>query len=138
MPAYTWTIVNYGCFTFVDMAIFALIPLVYSTPIEYGGLGMDPFKIGVILGSFGMINGLLCAVTLGPLMRRWGPTTVYKRSILGLFISFSAFPIQNALARRAGCLDIYVAAVVLLQFAAQFTLSPCYGASDHWFKLISR
>lgn len=127
VPAFTWKLVNFGCFAFVDMAVFALIPLVYSTPIEYGGLGMDPFTIGLIMGSFAMANGILSALCLGSLLRRWDPKVIFQHGILSLFVSFAAFPIQDAFARRAGRADSVVMTLVLLQFVAQTSLPPCYG-----------
>ncbi|KAJ2926063.1 hypothetical protein H1R20_g11032, partial [Candolleomyces eurysporus] len=38
VPSFVITLVNFGLFAFVDMSMSALIPLVYSTPVEYGGL----------------------------------------------------------------------------------------------------
>ncbi|KAF6759870.1 major facilitator superfamily domain-containing protein [Ephemerocybe angulata] len=125
---YVITILNYGFFSFIDMSVTALIPLVYSTPLEYGGLGMDPFKIGTIMATYGVLNGTMSVLFLGPLVRRYGPTKVYQYGIFAIFVSLSAFPIENILARRAGGIDAWVALVIVIQFAAQTVLSPCYAS----------
>ncbi|KAF6761689.1 major facilitator superfamily domain-containing protein [Ephemerocybe angulata] len=115
-PDYITTVLNYGLFNFFEMAISALIPLAYSTPIGYGGLGMDPFRIGVLMGTFGMVNGLLSAFATGPAIRRFGPTKVFQNAILLLFVS-------------AGGIDARVSCVILTQFIIQtIAVSPCYAS----------
>ena len=53
------TLANIGTLTFSDMACQVLIPLVYSTSVELGGLGMVPYEIGVLLGMRGIINAVI-------------------------------------------------------------------------------
>ena len=44
---------NYASLCFLDMGYSALLPLFYSTSIPLGGLGLDPYNIGITLGTFG-------------------------------------------------------------------------------------
>ncbi|KAF5333678.1 hypothetical protein D9611_002661 [Ephemerocybe angulata] len=127
---YVVTISNYGFFSFIDMSVTVLIPLVYSTPLEYGGLGMNPFKISTIMATYGVFSGLMSVFFLGPMVRRYGPTKVYQYVIFAIFISLSAFPIENILARRGGGIDAWVALVIVIQFAAQTLLPPCYASME--------
>ncbi|KAJ2926059.1 hypothetical protein H1R20_g11037, partial [Candolleomyces eurysporus] len=128
IPSFGITLANFGLLAFSEMAMSALIPLVYSTPVEYGGLGMDPLKIGTIMGSFGILNGLVSGLFLGSLIRRYGALNIYRTGIFSLFIVVGCFPAGNALARRAGGIDPFVILVVVIQFLALATISPCYGA----------
>ncbi|RXW25532.1 hypothetical protein EST38_g337 [Candolleomyces aberdarensis] len=127
-PSFGVTLANFGLLAFSEMAMSALIPLVYSTPVEYGGLGMDPLKIGTIMGSFGILNGVVSGLFLGSLIRRYGALNIYRTGIFSLFVVVGCFPAGNALARRAGGIDAFVILVVVIQFLALATISPCYGA----------
>ncbi|KAF6748560.1 major facilitator superfamily domain-containing protein [Ephemerocybe angulata] len=127
VPDYIATVLNYGFFSFLDLSASALIPLVYSTPIEYGGLGMDPFTIGVIMGTYGISKGVLLALFLGKTVRRYGPTKLIQTSIFAQFVSMSAFPVANLLARRAGGADARVACAIFLQYLTRTMVTPCYS-----------
>lgn len=50
-PSVTIAVANYGVIALLDIAFCALLPLFYSTPVDAGGLGMQPAKIGTILGG---------------------------------------------------------------------------------------
>jgi hypothetical protein len=127
VPSFVITIVNFGLLAFVDMSMSALIPLVYSTPIEYGGLGMDPLKIGSIMGSFAIFNGVFSTLFLGALIRRCGTLNLYRACVFSFFITIGGFPLGNALARRADGIDASVFMVVLIQFLAMGAMYPCYS-----------
>lgn len=45
-------VANYGALSLLDIAFSALLPLFYASPVEAGGLGFSPSKIGLILGCF--------------------------------------------------------------------------------------
>ena len=59
------------------MSYLVLMPLIYSTPIELGGLGLSPFSIGLIMGTWGFLDALVQINFLGKLVRRYGATRVY-------------------------------------------------------------
>ncbi|KAJ2926058.1 hypothetical protein H1R20_g11036, partial [Candolleomyces eurysporus] len=128
VPSFVITVANYGLLAFVDMSVSALIPLVYSTPVEYGGLGMDPLKIGTIMGSLAIISGAFSGLFLGSLVRRYGTLNIYRTGIFNFFVAIACFPIGSALARRAGGIDAFVISVVGIQFLSLVTMSPCYDS----------
>ncbi|RXW25540.1 hypothetical protein EST38_g339 [Candolleomyces aberdarensis] len=128
IPPFVITVGNYGLLAFVDMSVSALIPLVYSTPVEYGGLGMDPLKIGSIMGFFAIVNGAFSGLFLGSLVRRYGTLNIYRTGIFTFFIVIGLFPVGSALARRAGGIDAFVISVVGIQFLSLVTMSPCYAS----------
>lgn len=113
--------------TFLDMSHSVLIPLMYSTSMSLGGLGLDPFHIGVILGGFGCVNSVIQARYLGHFIRKCGAKKVYSIAFSSLFFCFFMYPITSYFARRAGGLDGYVAACIFVQLAFQTMIYMAYG-----------
>ena len=72
-PRVLLSISNYAVLAIVEIAYLALQPLFLATPIELGGLGLPPPTIGIILGTFGVLNGFFQAMFFATLMDRWGP-----------------------------------------------------------------
>ncbi|KAF4618794.1 hypothetical protein D9613_010002 [Agrocybe pediades] len=123
------TLVNHIFLTFTDMCHYALLPLMYSTPIEYGGLGLSPFHIGVILGTSGFVNAILQVNFLGPIIRRFGPRKVYRVSSSFLFVMIGMYPILRLLVQRAGgVVDGFVIAGIVVQVGLEMTVYMAYGA----------
>ncbi|KAF9480013.1 major facilitator superfamily multidrug-resistance, DHA1 sub-family [Pholiota conissans] len=121
------TILCLGLLAFMDMCNFALLPLMWSTPIPLGGLGLDPFRIGVALGLFGLINALIQVRIMGPLIRRYGTRRVYRVSSAALFLSFSMYPIMKYFAQRAGRVDAIVVTCIVAQLCCQMSMYFAYG-----------
>ncbi|KAI0749529.1 MFS general substrate transporter [Daedaleopsis nitida] len=78
------------------------VPVFYSTPIELGGLGMDPATIGVILSLYGIVNGLTQIFLFGKIHDRFGTKRVYMAGIASVLPVFALFPVLNELARLQG------------------------------------
>ncbi|KIK77865.1 hypothetical protein PAXRUDRAFT_834836 [Paxillus rubicundulus Ve08.2h10] len=68
----------YGVLATFDIVLWVLQPLVYSTPIEYGGLGFTPMTIGLGMSVFGAANGLIQAFCFAPLVKRLGLKTLLR------------------------------------------------------------
>ena len=51
------SISSYGMLSLLTMAASALIPLVWSTSVAYGGLGLSPASIGLWMSWYGCMNG---------------------------------------------------------------------------------
>ncbi|KAH9008157.1 hypothetical protein EDB83DRAFT_2681535 [Lactarius deliciosus] len=51
------TIANYTLFAMLSAVVAVYIPLVWSTPVEYGGLNLDPASIGLVLSVYGGMGG---------------------------------------------------------------------------------
>jgi len=120
--------VNYGFLAFADMANFVLLPLVYSTSLQFGGLGLDPYPIGVIMTISGLTNAAVQACLLGPLIRRYGARSVYVVAFSCICGSFVLYPVMSFLARRAGGVDGFVVACIALQLSIQTMPLLAYGA----------
>ncbi|KII89810.1 hypothetical protein PLICRDRAFT_39984 [Plicaturopsis crispa FD-325 SS-3] len=117
---------NYATLSLVDIAIRAMQPLFYSTPIELGGLGLPPSTIGAILSVFGILNGVFQIFFFAAIHDRWGTKRVFIAGVLSALPVFASFPIINALARAHGmCLLVWAA--VGLQVVISIMLSLSYG-----------
>lgn len=113
--------------------MLALIPLIYSTPVQLGGLGLSPTMIGSILGVWGSINGAVQVYCFTWVRNNLGQRNCYILGLVGLGVCFSLFPVLARFAvwdgDRIGC---WVWLGISLQLAA-YTLSyMSYG------KLFSR
>ncbi|GLB44785.1 putative major facilitator superfamily protein [Lyophyllum shimeji] len=118
----------YMVLAFIDMSSQVLLPLMYSTSIPIGGLGLDPYRIGVILSVFGFVNAIVQLLFLPPLVRRWGPrnicfaATISYLGNIGLYLPLLYF------ASRAGRVDGKVWATIVLQLATRLTNSMAWGS----------
>ncbi|KAK7059784.1 protein zinc induced facilitator-LIKE 1 [Favolaschia claudopus] len=128
VPRLVIPLVNYGFFCFLQTAYQVLFPLMYSTSIPNGGLGFDPFWIGVTRGVYGVANSITVIFLAWRLIRKFGARTVYIFSFAQLFICIAAYPILNFFARRAGRVDGVVWAIVVMQLTSNIALSIAYSA----------
>ncbi|KAF8813379.1 MFS general substrate transporter [Phlegmacium glaucopus] len=119
---------NYAALAFLDMGHFVLLPLFYSTSIPSGGLGLDPFRIGVTFGTFGCINAVIQANALGPLIRKYGARRMYIMAFPGLIACFALYPVMRHFAQIAGRVDGFVVACMVIQLSCYMSISSAYGS----------
>ncbi|KAF9463622.1 major facilitator superfamily domain-containing protein [Collybia nuda] len=97
IPQVLIPITNFAFLAFLDQCVLVLIPLIYSTPVELGGLNLGPSQIGSILGIWGVINGFIQVFCFARVRRILGHRTTYIIGIVGMGIVFAFFPILSAL-----------------------------------------
>ncbi|KAH7924289.1 MFS multidrug-resistance DHA1 sub-family [Leucogyrophana mollusca] len=90
---------SYAAVALVDIAFRTVQPVFYSTPIELGGLGLDPPAIGTILAALGLLNGICQALLFARLHERFGPKNLYIFSVIAAVPMMAVFPVISALAR---------------------------------------
>lgn len=95
------TLLSYAMISFTEMAIVALIPLMYSSSLSSGGLGLNSSQIGVILGVRGVFGAFLPFIS-APIIQKKGPRWVYISSYMSVFIGATMFPILSFLAKTGG------------------------------------
>jgi len=126
----TWPVIvaagNYACLSLVDIALRAIQPLFFSTPIELGGLGLPPSTIGNILAIYGIANGLFQVLFFAKIHDYWGSKRIFIFGIASAIPAFGAFPLISHLARSHG-LGYTVWAVVALQTVISIGLNLSYG-----------
>ncbi|KIM86414.1 hypothetical protein PILCRDRAFT_65362 [Piloderma croceum F 1598] len=103
---------NYASLALIDMAMLALLPLFYSSPIEHGGLNLSPSTIGILLGTFGLLNGVFQAFFFAKIIKRLGAKNLFITGISSSILIFLLFPLINLLALRRGVSPIVWVAVV--------------------------
>jgi hypothetical protein len=118
---------NYVSLSFLDMGHFVLLPLFYSTSIPSGGLGLDPYKIGIALGTIGFVNAIVQARFLGPLIRKFGARKFYIICFPGLFGCYTLYPIMRYFTQRFGRVNNLVIVFMIVQLSFQMLVSASYG-----------
>jgi hypothetical protein len=115
------SIANYAMLALLDMSAMALVPLVWSTPVELGGLNLSPASIGLWLSAYGCLNGVLQFVLFPRIVGRLGPGRVVLASMGAFVIIYTMFPFENLAARYAahgGGTKMTVWLLVSLQLAS--------------------
>lgn len=108
------SVANYAVIGLLEMMAGVLIPLVWSTPVEYGGLGMTPASIGVWMASYGFLNGIFQFVGFPRIVERFGPRRVFLVSISAFFPMYLMLYFENfALRYAAGGATIAVLLIIL-------------------------
>ena len=132
---------NYAFLALVDISFRALQPVFLSTPIELGGLGLDPPVIGTVIAFFSILNGLATVCLFSRLTDYFGAKKLYVMGTAATIPCFILFPVISYLARlsaeQSGGLgtEVWVAVFVQLVLSVIFYLG--YGASVSYFLSIS-
>jgi len=122
------TLASMGFLAFTDMSYVSLIPLIYSTSISVGGLGLSPYQIGLILGLFGLFNGIWNWLVLTRILKKLGTR---KTLILGYtlyLVHFSLLWILRDVAGYIGKVTPLVWALLILQLFISTTINTAYNA----------
>ena len=123
-------LVNHALLAILDHSYIALVAVFLATPITSGGLGLSPSHIGYILGTTGLVHGVLQAFCFAPLYRTFDPKNLYTFCMAMIIPAYACFPFINALARTYGL--AYPGLWVLLVFQL-FLLLPSYTAFSAYF-----
>ncbi|KAG0708211.1 hypothetical protein DFH29DRAFT_893638 [Suillus ampliporus] len=101
----------------MDIAIRSIQPLFFATPVDTGGLGLDPPRIGDILAAFGIVNGLF-QMFFAPLHTHLGTKIIYMSGVASGVPIIIALKVMDTLARTRG-----LAMIVWLLVAGQLALA---------------
>jgi len=113
------SIANYGAIALLDITAGALIPLVWSTSVEFGGLSMSPASIGLWTAGCGVINSVFQFVAFPRIVGRFGPRRVFIACIILYFPVYIMFPLENlALRRSSRGLNLAAGLLIMLQLSA--------------------
>jgi len=112
------SISNYATLAFIEIAWLTLLPLFYSSPIEHGGLNFSPLTIGVLLGTFGLANGVFQGFFFAKIVKRWGAKNLFITGMSSFLPIFLLFPVMNLLARQWG-----LSPIVWMAVACQIVLA---------------
>ena len=95
------SVTNYAMITLLNAVAMSYIPLVWSTPVEYGGLSLGPASIGLGLSMYGSMAGVFQMSFFPYFVSRFGLRRVFLCSILSAAVLYAIFPFEN-LAMVAG------------------------------------
>lgn len=113
------SVVNYGMIGLLEITAVALIPLIWSTSVEFGGLGMTPASIGLWMAGFGFLNGIFQFVAFPLIVGRLGPRRVFIASVLCFFPVYIMFPFENLALRDSGRgMSVVAGLLIILQLSA--------------------
>ena len=93
------SITNYGTLALLEVAASALLPLVWSTTIELGGLGLTPASIGLWMSAYGSVSALFQFAFFPRVVALFGPGRIVFTSAGAFGLIYALFPLENMLAR---------------------------------------
>ncbi|KAG2359977.1 MFS multidrug-resistance DHA1 sub-family [Suillus spraguei] len=116
--------------SYLTMALFytafsSVLPVFYSTPIELGGLSLDPPHIGIILAVSGVAHGVFQLFFYARLNNRFGAGAIHIAGVGSGIPIVILFPVINALARAYG-VGLAVWLSIGIQLSLATSLVMCY------------
>ncbi|GLB44900.1 putative major facilitator superfamily protein [Lyophyllum shimeji] len=123
-------IICHGFIAFLDQSHGVMLPLMLSTSIPLGGLGFDPYTIGMTMGTWGLLNAGFQVVAFPRMMRRFGPHKLCVACFSCSVMTFSAFPMMSMLAKQTGEADYRVWLVLVLQLSCYSFVFMTYGCTQ--------
>ena len=127
------SVANYTYLQFLDSSNVALLPLFFAMPIELGGLGFDPRRIGYIMGAYQVVPAVFMATYFSNIVRYLGERQTYVLAIATSQLVWILFPVMNLCARHYGISTSVWGGIVL---SVVPTISS-YMAFGSWRSLFS-
>jgi hypothetical protein len=124
------SVANYAALALLSMVAAALLPLIWSTPVEFGGLDMSPAPIGIWLSAYGCMNGIFQFAVFPRAVARFGLRSVFVTGIGVFAVVYATFPFENLLRRTAGA---PVWPLILVQLTALSVSEMNYSKSAFTF-----
>ena len=124
---------NYAAMALVDIAFRSVQPVFFATPIELGGLGLDPPRIGNILSIYGVLNGLFQIFFFADMHDRFGSKAIYSVALVSGIPLMLTYPLLNALAQTQG-LSWMVWSMVGVQVMLSMILNLAYGERSSFYR----
>ena len=122
------TVTNYSMVMLLNIIALSYIPLVWSTPVEYGGLNLSPASIGLGLSVYGGMDGLIQLLFFPHLVNRFGVRRVFVCSILSCAMIYILFPSENLVMLAAGGgPNGFVWLLIILQLTSLCVFEMGYG-----------
>ncbi|KAK1226807.1 hypothetical protein PQX77_010214 [Marasmius sp. AFHP31] len=112
------TLICHAFQAFTQMSHRVVLPLVYSTSIPEGGLGLSPFQIGMILAIYGVCNALLQILVYNPILKKIGPKRMFTLSYSFHLIRIFVMMLARIVAAQAGCVNWLVWTLIIMQMCS--------------------
>jgi len=121
------TVANYAMLALLDSAVMSYIPLVWSTPVEYGGLNLNPASIGLWLSLYGVMDGIFQLAFFSHFISRFGLRRVFVFSIVSCAVIYAIFPFENLAVVAGGGPNMVVWLLIILQLSSLCIFDMGYG-----------
>ncbi|KZT32313.1 MFS general substrate transporter [Sistotremastrum suecicum HHB10207 ss-3] len=119
-PRVRAALLNSSLFTFfVYMFGFTLLAFI-ATPPLYGGMGLSPTEIGIVLSIAGTYEGIFQLGLFPTAIRRLGTTMLFRMIIAGNVVLVACFPLMFHFLKQSGRLS----SIVVFLFVLQLSILP--------------
>ena len=118
---------NYAMLTLLNGVLESYFPLVWSTPVEYGGLNLSPASIGMWLSLYGAMNGIFQFFFFSHFISRFGPRRVFVFSIVSSAVILAIFPFENLSVVAGGGPNLVVWLLIIMQLSSLCIFDMGYG-----------
>ncbi|KAH9169257.1 MFS general substrate transporter [Lactarius sanguifluus] len=122
------TVANYAMLALIDAMASAYIPLVWSTPVEYGGLNLSPASIGLWLSLYGVMDGIFQFIFFSHFVSRFGLRRVFVFSLVSCAVVYVLFPFENLAVVVGGGPNPVVWLLIILQLSSFCIFDMGFGA----------
>ncbi|KAF4614417.1 hypothetical protein D9613_003332 [Agrocybe pediades] len=123
-------ILNYVCLASLHASFNSIQPLFLAMPVDIGGLGLAPQKIGLILGAYGVANSICQTLLLGRLVRRFGVKNVLVVATSAFIPMFMFPPLMNLLVESSRYGFSYAMWIMLAcQLSCSLVMELAYGCT---------
>ncbi|THU89792.1 MFS general substrate transporter [Dendrothele bispora CBS 962.96] len=131
-PRLRIVLINYCFLNFTDMCYCVLIPLVYSTSTSpFGGLGFPPHTIGLIMGTFSLVNAFVQMFGLTKVLKKIGPRRMYQIAYASLFFDFLGLWLVRVMVKwEGGKVTGAVWAVLMVQLGFACLINTAFNATS--------
>jgi hypothetical protein len=123
------TVANYSMLALLNAVAMSYIPLVWSTPVEYGGLSLSPASIGVGLSVYGSIGGFFQVSFFSRFVSHFGLQRVFRCSIASSALIYTIFPFENLAMVAGGGQNLIVWLLIIIQMFSLCVFDMGYSKS---------
>jgi hypothetical protein len=95
------SVANYATLTLLAVVSMSLIPLIWSTGVEFGGLNLSPASIGLNMSMYEIMSGIFQFAAFPRAVGRFGPRRVFIASVTACGLVYAMFPLENLALRYA-------------------------------------
>ncbi|KAG1767185.1 MFS general substrate transporter [Suillus placidus] len=127
IPTIIIPIANYAMLALLDIALVAILPLFFSTPIYLGGLGFSPSRIGLWMAIFAMADGTFQALFFAKIVDWVGPKRLFCVSVTCFMPAMLMFPIMSWLVHTRGTVDHAITFALISQISLTIIWDMAYG-----------
>jgi len=124
------TLANYAMFALLNAAVESYLPLVWSTPVEYGGLNLSPASIGLWLSLYGGMDGIFQFLFFSHFVCRFGRRRVFVISIISTAVILAIFPFENLAVVASGGPNLIVSLLIIMQLSSYCIFDMGYSTMN--------